>query len=121
MMRIYISGPITGRLDTASMRFSYIETQLRQLGYKTINPFALSELLPNDFTHDEYMRVDTILLELCDAVYFMPGWKDSKGCQIEHSLAEAWGMMIFEKISDLAQAQAVHCPVPEGKDVWLDE
>ena len=102
MMRIYISGPITHHLDTAFLRFGYAEIQIKALGHKPVNPFAISTYLPDDFSHSEFMRVDTVLMELCDGVYFMDGWQDSEGCRIERARAEAWGLAIFDKISEMA-------------------
>lgn len=102
MMRIYISGPITNHLDTAYVRFSYAEIQIKALGHKPVNPFAIAAYLPDDFSHSEFMRVDMVLMELCDGVYFMENWQESEGCRIERARAEAWGLAIFDKISEMA-------------------
>ena len=101
-MRIYISGPITNRLDTAYERFGDAEIQIKALGHKPVNPFAIAAYLPDDFSHSEFMRVDMVLMELCDGVYFMDGWQESEGCRIERARAEAWGLAIFAKISEMA-------------------
>jgi hypothetical protein len=50
------------------------------------------------------MRVDTVLMELCDGVYFMENWQESEGCRIERARAEAWGLAIFDKISEMADS-----------------
>ena len=101
-MRIYISGPITNHLDTAYVRFSYAEIQIKALGHKPVNPFSIAAHLPDDFSHSEFMRVDTVLMELCDGVYFMDWWQESEGSRIERARAEACGLAIFDKISEMA-------------------
>lgn len=30
-----------------------------------------------------------------DAVYFMEGWEESRGCKLEHQIAEAYGIAIL--------------------------
>ena len=30
-----------------------------------------------------------------DAVYFMPGWEEARGCKLEHQIAEAYGVKIL--------------------------
>ena len=31
----------------------------------------------------------------CDAVYFAPGWVDSKGCNLEYAAAKIYGKTIY--------------------------
>lgn len=35
-------------------------------------------------------------LDHADAVYFCPGWEDSKGCQVEHFVCELYGIQRIE-------------------------
>lgn len=34
-------------------------------------------------------------MTLCHAVYFCKGWKNARGCRIEHAVAEAYGLTIL--------------------------
>lgn len=81
-MRIYISGPITGT-DDYMERFERAETSLELAGYTVINPAAVNSMLPADTTHEHYMRTSIAMLSMCDAIYMMSGWKNSKGCAEE--------------------------------------
>lgn len=57
MERIYISGPITG-VENYLKRFRDAERNLIYKGHTSIvNPAEVSRHLPDDFTHEEYMRV----------------------------------------------------------------
>lgn len=31
----------------------------------------------------------------CDAVYFCQGWEDSRGCRVEHLIAQKYGLALF--------------------------
>lgn len=85
-MRIYISGPITGTKDYKE-RFARAEKALTEIGYVVINPARVNAQLPEGTTHEEYMRTSLLMLDMCDAVFMLDGWQDSKGCNIEFKYA----------------------------------
>lgn len=86
MSRIYIAGPITG-IDDHYERFKAAEMRLTASGYKTINPSKLAAVMPSDASHREYMKVCIALLGLCDEIYMLKGWENSKGATEEHEYA----------------------------------
>ena len=77
-MKIYISGPISGVLDYKE-KFDQAEKHLKEEypNAEIINPTMI--VLPSTCTHEDYMKIDFMLLDLCDAIYMMPGWDLSKG------------------------------------------
>ena len=78
-MKIYISGAITGT-DDYMARFERAEQKLRARGEtEIINPATL--------THEEYMKICLAMLSLCDEVYLIPPWTDSKGVRQELEFA----------------------------------
>lgn len=85
-MKIYISGPITGTSDYME-RFARAERKLSSLGYTVINPVRVNAQLPKNTTHEEYMKMSIVMLDMCDAIFMMEGWKESKGCGIEFEYA----------------------------------
>ena len=92
--RIYISGPITGDPDYLR-KFKQAETELIYQGYTSIvNPAKVNRLLPEDFTHQEYMDVSIAQLRCCDAIYLLRGWEQSRGAKIEKEIAESEGKEI---------------------------
>lgn len=94
MERVYISGPITG-VENYLKRFRDAERDLIYKGYTSIvNPAEVSRHLPEDFTHEEYMRVCLAELECCSTVLMLRGWENSKGARIEKEFAEKKGMTI---------------------------
>ena len=85
-MVVYISGKVTGLdIEIAKQSFEEAETKLIELGYVVINPLKL----PNnhDKKWESYMRVCIINLALCDAIYMLDGWENSKGANLEYYLA----------------------------------
>ena len=87
-MRVYLSGPITGVKDFKK-KFKYYQEKLEEHGYDVVNPAKLGGILPEDFSHADFMTICIALLNTCDAIYFMPGTERSAGAQSERIYAAA--------------------------------
>ena len=93
-MKIYISGPITGTEGYMEI-FARAEEKLHAEGYIVVNPARINAQLPKHATsHEEYMRVSLVLLEMCDAVLMLKGWRESRGCRMELEYACEHGITI---------------------------
>ena len=92
-MRIYISGPITG-CDNFKERFTEAEEMLANRGYEVVNPARVD--IPC-LTYEEYMKIDFTLLDMCDAVYMLSGWKKSLGANREYGYAIGKNMPILDQ------------------------
>lgn len=99
-MRIYISGPITNTPDYIS-NFSVAEQKLKSEypNAEIINPTVLDKL---PLEYDEYMKLDLMLLDMCDAIYMMNGWEKSKGACIEFGYAVAKELIILSDVYETA-------------------
>lgn len=95
-MKIYLSSAITGTNDYME-RFKAAEEKLTQDGHTVFNPAAVNSMMPAKTTYEEYMRVAFTLLDMCDAIYMMRGWQDSKGANREYGYALAKGIKILEE------------------------
>lgn len=74
---IYIAGPITG-VERYWEAFEKAEDELEAAGFVALNPTRL----PKGLTSDQYMYIDQAMIDMADAVFFLPGWKESEGaCQ----------------------------------------
>lgn len=95
-MKIYISGPITG-VEGYLKRFDLAENTLVAAGYEVVNPAKVNRYLPESTTHDQYMEMSFVMLEMCDTVFFLEGWENSKGARMEFEYALERGYtMTFE-------------------------
>lgn len=81
-MKIYIAGKIT-RLDDYEEKFQAAAERLAGLGHTVMNP----AILPPGFEHEEYMHICYAMIDVCDGVYFLNDWKDSKGARMEYRYA----------------------------------
>lgn len=79
--KIYLSGPITGMEEQAKQLFKYYQEKVESLGHEALNPFEFNH--DHDKTWDSYMEVCLKELENADVVLMLPGWRQSKGANIE--------------------------------------
>lgn len=93
-MRIYISGPMTGIIDYKKY-FDDAEEKLKELGLHVFNPASTDAVLPSCMTYDEILKIDLDLLEMCDAIFLLKGWQNSKGAKIELQKALDMHISIF--------------------------
>ena len=85
-MKVYISGQISGLdLAEARTRFADAEALLRGLGFDTVNPWDNG--LPVDAPWIKHLCRDLELLNECNCIYMMDGWRGSRGACIEYDFA----------------------------------
>lgn len=90
-MKIYIAGKITG-LENYKELFSKAANKLKDKGYSVMNPAVLEG---GKFTQDDYMHVCYAMIDVCNSVYFLNNWKDSKGANLEHKYAKEKNKIII--------------------------
>lgn len=88
MTKLYLSGPMTGIKDKNFPAFNKASKALRKKGYQVINPAELDMQHPRQ-TWAECLRRDIVAEMRCNGVATLPGWKRSRGAQLEVYIAEA--------------------------------
>lgn len=87
-MKIFISGKITGLPEKeVKEKFEKAEKYLRSQGCVPINPYKI--LGKTGLEYEEMMKICFSLIDVCDAVYFLKDFKESKGCMREMAYAGA--------------------------------
>ena len=92
--KIYISGPITGKEDYNRVEFNKATEYLQSKGHKVVTPFDVT-CPREEYTWEDYMKLDIGEMLTCDAVYLLNGWEESKGAKIEKRLAEEVGLAVY--------------------------
>lgn len=95
-MRVYISGPITG-VENFLDRFIETASKLEKDGMQVINPALTNGFMPKDTTYEEYMKLDFLLLDMCEAIYMMDGWDKSCDANREYGYALAKDKIIMHE------------------------
>jgi len=103
---VYISGPITAitRSEESMNRWraSQIYTKLLQAGIPAICPHTMGMMTSRrDVSYTRFIMIDIATMLTCQAVYMMPGWKESDGAYIEHDIAWKSGMPVHEDLDGL--------------------
>nr|DAP21605.1 MAG TPA: protein of unknown function (DUF4406) [Caudoviricetes sp.] len=92
-MKIFISGPMTGIQNFNKQSFMMAEARLRLMGHSPFNPSWLN--FDKNWTSEEMLTVDLAALSVCDGIYLLEGWEDSKGANVEYDYAVEKGKKIF--------------------------
>lgn len=92
-MKIYISGPMSGIQDFNKLSFTIAEGRIRLLGHSPFNPAWLK--FDNGWSTEEMLSVDLTALSLCDGIFMLEGWEDSKGASTEYDFAIKHGKKVF--------------------------
>lgn len=94
-MKIYISGGITGVQDYM-VKFAEVEEFLTAEGYEVINPAKVNANLPASTRYEEYMKMCMVMIDMCEAVFLIDGWEESRGARFEKMYADIMGKVILD-------------------------
>lgn len=97
MKKLFISQPMRGKTDEEILaeRADAVQAARDALGeeVEVIDSFFGT----SDMSHAlEYLGESLKLLAKADIAYFAPGWREARGCKIEHACADAYGIHHIE-------------------------
>ena len=103
MLKVYISGPVTGAPDHEK-RFAAAEELICRISNDAhicvmpVNPVKLLKDMAVKCSYGELMVLCFALLKECDAIMMLKGWSDSAGATLERRYAEVMGLhLLFEE------------------------
>ena len=95
MKRIYIAGPVSGRtFKTNNQQFRDAEIALNDRGYQAVNPFSQMRNIDKNPSHEQAMKHCLHWLTDCDGIALLPGWRESAGALLEHTVAYECGLEV---------------------------
>lgn len=97
---LYIAGPISGMAEENRPAFEKAAKHFRDLGFIVRNPHEFCHDIPVGSNWSIYMRRCLQVLAECTDIILLPGWKHSKGANIELQIAEGIGMNIHYSLMD---------------------
>lgn len=90
-MRYYISGQISNNSDYKA-DFERGEMWLRLHGYEAVNPTKCCEC--EFFSYADFFKTDLALLQVCDGIFVLDNWRNSRGAQTEIMVAKCLGLKV---------------------------
>ena len=97
MKKIYISQPMRGRENDAIMAERKALIADAAVALRT-DELEVLDTYFNGYTGKPPLRLLGMSLEKmadADAVIFAPGWRDARGCRVEHLAASEYGIPII--------------------------
>lgn len=105
-LRVYISGPMTGRPNLNKPAFYAAANLLSESGHHPVNPAEVcAQIGATEWT--DCMRADIKALCDCDAIALLPGWEMSQGAQLELHIAHRLGLAIGPLETYIGREQVV--------------
>ena len=93
-MKIYVAGKISGlEKKDIDEKFEKAKADLISKGHSVFIPSVLPAY--DDVPHEDYMHVCYAMIDICDAVYMLSDWQQSKGAKLERIYATTKGKVIL--------------------------
>ena len=90
-MQVYIAGPMTGLPEFNYPAFNAAADDLRARGYDVLNPTDSEQYnlagRPQEWRW--YMRHAIAMIAGAEGLAMLPGWENSRGARLEHSIGVA--------------------------------
>lgn len=94
MKKLFISQPMRGKTDEEilAVREKAIASAERQLGEKVEVIDSFFQNAPAEAKPLWFLGKSLELLSTADVAYFVKGWEEARGCQIENTCAIEYGI-----------------------------
>lgn len=81
-MKIYIAGKISGlNREDVIKKFEAAQKSLIAKGHQVFIPSVLPAY--DEVSHEDYLHICYAMIDICDAVYMLSDWQQSKGARME--------------------------------------
>jgi hypothetical protein len=93
--------------------FNHVAGRLRARGYEVFNPAENPDRGTRQ-PRSYYMRLDIPALLAAEAVVLLPGWRESRGANLEVWIAADTGMPLYEYAAVDGEVLLEHVATPES-------
>ena len=94
-MKIMISQPMNGKTEKQIKdERKYLVQELEEQGHEVID--TIIKDFDDEVSPIFYLAKSIEFLDKADAIIFMKGWENARGCVIEHLIAETYHKFIKE-------------------------
>lgn len=90
-----ISQPMNGIPEKEILQVrEEVRSKMEQMGFRFVDSFFNKESEDAENVPVYYLSKSIEKMSQCDVVVFVTGWEKARGCQIEHAIAEKYGLEI---------------------------
>src|SRR5579863_955 len=108
MKVVYVAGPISAptpeEIDRNVAMGKRAGTEIWKMGAYPVVPHLNvpgHDIMAAGITAEQIYLGDLEILQRCDAMFLLPGWEASRGCNYERAWAEYHSIPVFEALATL--------------------
>ena len=94
-MKVMISQPMAGKNDSDVKNIrEEVTEKLKEMHIEVVDSFCTQDAPSDVYNPPVYYLGRTIAncMHSVDAVYFVDGWREARGCRIEHQICKEYGI-----------------------------
>lgn len=96
MKKVFLSQPMKGRSNNLIKQER--EVIVKQIQKELNEPFEIMDTVFDDFdgsTPLKFLAMSLMVMADSDCAYFAKGWRETRGCLIEHACAKSYDIPIL--------------------------
>lgn len=99
--KVYVSGKMSGLKDLNQPMFESAKDLLEKAGYEVSIPHDLTiETAIKEPKDVHFLGRDLYELSMCDYIFMLPDWEESKGARMELFFALSYGIKVLSHTHD---------------------
>lgn len=92
-MKVMISMPMTGKHDeTVKKEYNDIVEKFKKLHIEVVDTYFTDDITEISRPGIHFLAKSIEAMKDVDAVYFADGWRNARGCEIEHQVCIKYGI-----------------------------
>ena len=119
-MKVMISMPMSGKHDeTVRKEYNDIVEQFKKLHIEVVDTYFTDDTTNISRPGIYFLAKSILAMEDVDAIYFADGWRDARGCEIEHQICKEYGIKCL--YSDFFEQDTLReCTVAPSSNITIN-